>query len=85
MYQNRDNGFALRKVLWNRVLDVNDRGLRDIVTGMGGNARKLRLHVFNRGLNGLGIDRCRRRERNVRSDQRRALMPPSPGTGSSPT
>lgn len=36
MYQNRDNGFALREVLWNRVLDVNDRGLRDIVTGMGG-------------------------------------------------
>lgn len=34
MYQNRDNGFALREVLWNRVLDVNDRGLRDIVTGM---------------------------------------------------
>ena len=36
MYQNRDKGFALREVLWNRVLDVNDRGLRDIVTGMGG-------------------------------------------------
>lgn len=36
MYQNRDNGFALREVLWNRVLDVNDRGLRDIVTSMGG-------------------------------------------------
>lgn len=36
MYQNRDNGIALREVLWNRVLDVNDRGLRDIVTGMGG-------------------------------------------------
>ena len=38
MYQNRDNGFALREVLWNRVLDINDRGLRDIVTGMGGKA-----------------------------------------------
>lgn len=38
MYQNRDNGFALREVLWNRVLDVNDRGLRDIVIGMGGKA-----------------------------------------------
>lgn len=36
MYQNRDNGFALREEIWNRVLDVNDRGLRDIVTGMGG-------------------------------------------------
>ena len=30
------NTIALREVLWNRVLDVNDRGLRDIVTGMGG-------------------------------------------------
>lgn len=38
MYQNRDNGFAMKEVLWNRVLDVNDRGLRDIVTGMGGKA-----------------------------------------------
>lgn len=36
MYQNRDNGFALKDVLWNRVLDVNDRGLRYIVTGLGG-------------------------------------------------
>lgn len=38
MYQNRDNGFALKEVLWNRVLDVNDRGLRNIVTGLGGKA-----------------------------------------------
>lgn len=36
MYQNQDNGFALKEVLWNRVLDVNDRGLRYIVTGLGG-------------------------------------------------
>ena len=36
MYQNRDNGFALKEVLWNRVLDINDRGLRYIVTGLGG-------------------------------------------------
>lgn len=36
MYQNRDNGFAMKEVLWNRVLDVNDRGLRYIVTGLGG-------------------------------------------------
>ena len=35
MYQNKDNGFALKEVLWNRVLDVNDRGLRYIVTGLG--------------------------------------------------
>ena len=36
MYQHRDNGFALKEVLWNRVLDVNDRGLRYIITGLGG-------------------------------------------------
>lgn len=36
IYQNRNNGFAMREVLWNRVLDVNDRGLRYIVTGLGG-------------------------------------------------
>ena len=35
-YQNQDNGFAMKEVLWNRVLDVNDRGLRYIVTGLGG-------------------------------------------------
>ena len=36
MYQNQDNGFALKEVLWNRVLDVSDRGLRYIITGLGG-------------------------------------------------
>ena len=36
MYQTRDNGFAMKEVLWNRVLDVNDRTLRYIVTGLGG-------------------------------------------------
>lgn len=36
IYQNRSNGFQLKEVLWNRVLDVNDRGLRDVVTGLGG-------------------------------------------------
>lgn len=36
IYQNRNNGFQLKEILWNRVLDVNDRGLRDIVTGIGG-------------------------------------------------
>lgn len=36
MYQNQDYGFALKEVLWNRVLDVNDRGLRYIITGLGG-------------------------------------------------
>lgn len=36
MYQNQDKGFAMKEVLWNRVMDVNDRGLRYIVTGLGG-------------------------------------------------
>ena len=35
IYQHRDDGFALKEVLWNRVLDVNDRNLRHIVTGLG--------------------------------------------------
>ena len=35
IYQHRDEGFSLREVLWKRVLDVNDRTLRSIVTGLG--------------------------------------------------
>lgn len=35
-YQHRDEGFALKEVLWRRVLDVNDRNLRNIITGLGG-------------------------------------------------
>ncbi len=35
IYQHRDDGFALKEVLWRRVLDVNDRNLRTIVTGLG--------------------------------------------------
>lgn len=35
LYQNQDNGFGLKEVLWKRVLDVNDRSLRYIVTGLG--------------------------------------------------
>ena len=35
MYQNQKNGFAMKEVLWNRVLDINDRNLRSIVTGLG--------------------------------------------------
>jgi formate--tetrahydrofolate ligase len=36
IYQNRANGFGLKEILWRRVLDVNDRSLRNIVTGLGG-------------------------------------------------
>lgn len=35
LYHNRDNGFGLKEILWRRVLDVNDRSLRYIVTGLG--------------------------------------------------
>ncbi|MBO7568756.1 MAG: formate--tetrahydrofolate ligase [Bacteroidaceae bacterium] len=35
LFQHRDDGFALKEVLWKRVLDVNDRSLRTIVTGLG--------------------------------------------------
>ena len=35
IFQHRDEGFSLREVLWKRVLDVNDRNLRSIVTGLG--------------------------------------------------
>lgn len=36
IHQNKNNGFTLKDILWNRVLDVNDRGLRNVVTGLGG-------------------------------------------------
>jgi formate--tetrahydrofolate ligase len=32
IYQHRNDGFALREILWKRVLDINDRNLRYIVT-----------------------------------------------------
>ncbi|MBF1545061.1 MAG: formate--tetrahydrofolate ligase [Prevotella salivae] len=35
LYQHHDEGFALKEVLWHRVLDVNDRNLRTIATGLG--------------------------------------------------
>lgn len=35
IYQHREEGFALKEVMWKRVLDVNDRNLRCITTGIG--------------------------------------------------
>ena len=35
IYQHQSEGFAMREILWKRVLDVNDRNLRYIVTGLG--------------------------------------------------
>ena len=37
IYQNRNNPIdGLSEVLWRRVLDINDRALREVVTGLGG-------------------------------------------------
>lgn len=35
-FQNRGTSNQLNQILWKRVLDVNDRSLRNIVTGLGG-------------------------------------------------
>lgn len=35
IYQHKDEGFAMKEILWKRVLDINDRNLRYIVTGLG--------------------------------------------------
>lgn len=35
IYQHRDEGFALKEILWKRVLDINDRNLRHVITGLG--------------------------------------------------
>ena len=35
LYQHAADGFRLKQVLWKRVEDVNDRSLRQIVTGLG--------------------------------------------------
>ena len=35
IYQHRDEGFAMKEILWKRVLDINDRNLRYVVTGLG--------------------------------------------------
>jgi len=36
IYQNRSTLKGLKEVLWKRVLDVNDRNLRSVVTGLSG-------------------------------------------------
>ena len=35
IYQHQSEGFSLKTVLWKRTMDVNDRNLRNIVTGIG--------------------------------------------------
>ena len=34
-FQHEAEGFKLKKILWRRVMDVNDRSLRQIITGLG--------------------------------------------------
>ena len=36
LYHNRSKQVGLKKVMWRRVLDINDRSLRYIVSGLGG-------------------------------------------------
>ncbi len=36
-YVHRNSDLQLQEILWRRVMDVNDRSLRQIVTGLGGN------------------------------------------------
>ena len=36
LYHNRSKQAGLKKVMWRRVLDINDRSLRNIVSGLGG-------------------------------------------------
>ena len=35
LYQNQNKGKCLREIVWKRVLDVNDRTLRSIISGVG--------------------------------------------------
>ncbi|WP_315319418.1 formate--tetrahydrofolate ligase [Prevotella aurantiaca] len=35
LYQHQDDGFGMKEIWWRRVLDVNDRNLRTIITGLG--------------------------------------------------
>ena len=36
LYQHQDDGFGMKEIWWRRVLDVNDRNLRTVITGLGG-------------------------------------------------
>ena len=36
LYHNRSKQVGLKKVMWRRVLDINDRSVRNIVSGLGG-------------------------------------------------
>lgn len=36
LYHNRSKQVGLKRIMWRRVLDMNDRGLRNIISGLGG-------------------------------------------------
>ena len=38
VYQGNELGLDQRRITWKRVVDMNDRALRDIVVGLGGTA-----------------------------------------------
>lgn len=38
IYQNRNSCEGLKEIKWKRVIDVNDRSLRNIISGLGGSA-----------------------------------------------
>ena len=35
LYQHQEDGFGMKEIWWRRVLDVNDRNLRTVITGLG--------------------------------------------------
>ncbi len=48
IYQHQKEGFILKEKLWKRVLDINDRNLREITTGLGA--------AINGGIGSSGFD-----------------------------
>ena len=43
LYHHQAEGFALKTILWKRVMDVSDRNLRNIVTGLGARTNGITL------------------------------------------
>jgi formate--tetrahydrofolate ligase len=41
IHQGNDLGFDVRRVVWKRVVDMNDRALRNVVAGLGGTTNSL--------------------------------------------
>lgn len=45
IYQHRGTGFGLKEIKWKRVLDINDRSLRHVVSGLGGQANGIPMET----------------------------------------